>query len=520
MKSVVSSPWPERAARRRLPPADRAALEASRVLEQPFLELELGRSGVIVRGTAHRVWGGPGGPVGYAAWHWDGEQLEACTDRFGFRPLFYWAHRGGIAISSSLVKLLALGAPAELDEAAVAVFLRLGFFLGEDTPFRAVRVLPPNGRLRWAGGSLRLTGGYPAVRHCDLPRGDAVDAYIAAVRGAIRGSLPVENGCVVPLSGGRDSRHILLELCAAGAPPDACVTLRNYPPRGALDLALAETVARAVGVRHIVLEEDPSRVRSELRKNLETHFCADEHAWFLPLADLVRGRWSTVYDGIAGDVLSAGHRLDPQRLELMRSGHFEALADLLFDEGHVRFLSHRAARRFDRTLATERLVAELERHVDAPNPVGSFFFWNRTRREIALVPFGLLDGVGRVVTPFLHPEVYDLVASFPAHLFLDRRFHTDAIRRAHPRYAAIPFDTELMASGPRAEVGAAGDHFRRLLREIAAYVAAARDRTLVHRSALLGRALYWSVRGDFSDAPAMTAALYLMQLETLTRWLS
>jgi hypothetical protein len=30
------------------------------------------------------------------------------------------------------------------------VFLRLGFFLSEDTPFAAIRALPPGGKLIWS----------------------------------------------------------------------------------------------------------------------------------------------------------------------------------------------------------------------------------------------------------------------------------------------------------------------------------------------------------------------------------
>jgi asparagine synthase (glutamine-hydrolysing) len=501
-----------------LSPADQLAFETSQVLAKPFVAVQRRGRDVVVEGVAHHAWGSPGDGVGYAEWRWDGATLEARTDRFGFRPLFYWEHGEGVAVAASLLKLVELGAPTELDDAALAVFLRVGFFLAEDTPFRAVRVLPPGGRLTWRSGTLEVTGGYPTIRHSDVPRDDAIDGYIAVVRDAVRRSLPARDGCAIPLSGGRDSRHILLELFAAGAPPDVCLTLRNYPPRGGRDLAVAPELARALGVAHVVLDEDPSRVRAELRKNLATHLCADEHAWFVPLADYVRGRWGTIYDGLAGDVLSAGHRLDAHRLEHMRTGRLAPLAALLCDEGHVRFLPREQARRFSHALAVERMVAELERHVEAPNPVGSFFFWNRTRREVALVPFGLMDGSVRVVTPFLDGAVYDFIASLPAHLFIDRRFHTDAIRRAHPRFAHIPFDNELTGPGPSLPAAEVRRHYRLLLREIAEYAIALPDPRLVRRGVLLARTAYWMMRGDFSDAPGMVIALYLMQLERIARW--
>lgn len=56
-----------------------------------------------------------------------------------------WTRRS-TGISTSLVQLLELGAPGEWNDAAMAVFLRLGFFLGEDTPVVHIRAMPPNGR--------------------------------------------------------------------------------------------------------------------------------------------------------------------------------------------------------------------------------------------------------------------------------------------------------------------------------------------------------------------------------------
>jgi hypothetical protein len=48
----------------------------------------------------------------------------------GFQPLFYAADADRIAVATSTLRLLKLGAPTDLDEAALAVFLRLSHFLG------------------------------------------------------------------------------------------------------------------------------------------------------------------------------------------------------------------------------------------------------------------------------------------------------------------------------------------------------------------------------------------------------
>ena len=93
----------------------------------------------------------------WATWHWDGRQLVLQNDRFGLFPVYYAELPDGFAVSTSALELLRAGASRQLDDAAIAVFLRLGNYIGDDTPFAAVRVLPPGTTLRWSDGKLSLT---------------------------------------------------------------------------------------------------------------------------------------------------------------------------------------------------------------------------------------------------------------------------------------------------------------------------------------------------------------------------
>lgn len=500
--------------------SDETALDASRILEAPCLIVEARRGSAIARGDV--AWSADEQPcgVGAAGWQWDGERLRAHTGRYGFRPLFVRRLADGVALSPSLVRLMSIGGSLPIDDAAMAVFLRIGFFVGEDTPFRDIRVLPPGGRLEWHDGVLSIEATYPRVHAADMTRSAAIDAFIDVFRDAVRRADPGAYRNVVPLSGGRDSRHILFELCAAGHPPDRCLTLRNYPPRGTRDVVVATEIARAVGVTHELIEETPSRVSAELRKNLLTHFCADEHAWFMALADRLSKQDVAIWDGIAGDVLSNGHRLDASQLALARAGSIEDLARLMLDDGAMRMVPPAMAARWSRDRAIARVSEELRHHLDAPNPIGSYIFWNRTRREIALVPFGLWNAAGRVMTPYLDPSVFELLASLPAEMFLDKRFHPDAIRRAYPAHAYLRFDTETGLRSVRAPNGTPADapYYRRLLREAGAYVAGLRRPRLMRRGWLVSRSAYWYVRGDFSDTQLVPFALYLAQLDSVSQW--
>jgi asparagine synthetase B (glutamine-hydrolysing) len=130
------------------------------------------------------------------------------------------------------------GAPTGFDEAALAVFLRLGFFLGDDTPFQSIRTLPPDGTLTWEAGTVTISGGYRFVRPQRLSRDAAIDGFIDLFRQAMSRRPPAGQDVVVPLSGGRDSRHILLELCESGHRPSYTVTISTLsasPVRGRAD---------------------------------------------------------------------------------------------------------------------------------------------------------------------------------------------------------------------------------------------------------------------------------------------
>lgn len=71
------------------------------------------------------------------------QALRVQNDRYGFYPLYYFIRPGEVCVSPSLVQLLSEGAPTAPDVAALAVFLRVGWFIGEDTPFQHIRAFPP-----------------------------------------------------------------------------------------------------------------------------------------------------------------------------------------------------------------------------------------------------------------------------------------------------------------------------------------------------------------------------------------
>jgi asparagine synthetase B (glutamine-hydrolysing) len=414
----------------------------------PYVRLVDDGAGALVSGTSrarfgHRVPGGAHGQDGvFAEWYLDGDRLVVETDRYGMYPLFVHASRREILVSPSIPTLLERGAPRALDVDALCVFLHAGFFLRDETPFRGIRAVPPGGRLEWTRDGLRVERAPVRTVPIEIDRTAAIDAYVELFRQAMR-RRPPHGRVAVPLSGGRDSRHILFELTAGGHVPDACVTVRYFPPRSDEDVTVAGRVAAALGLRHVVLEQG-DEFAAEEAKNAATSFCADEHAWFAAVGAFLDGRYDTVYDGIGGDVLSGGLFLTPDRLARQARARYEELAEDFLLPRYARTLSRILARelrpQLSRARARERIAVEMRAHADAANPIGSFCFWNRTRREIALAPYALGPQAATVYAPYLDHDLYDFLSALPAAMLVDRRFHTAAIGRAFPEHAHLAYE--------------------------------------------------------------------------------
>jgi asparagine synthase (glutamine-hydrolysing) len=486
-----------------------------------YFHAALAGGDVTTRGSGecslgHRIQRGAGRPDDgiFAQWRWDGDTLIASNDRYGMHPLYFSAEGGSIWLSPSIVTLVREGAPTGLDHAALAVFLRLGFFLDDDTPFRRIKALPPDARLSWRRGQLDLAGGRVLRRAAAIGRIEALDGYIELFRQSMRRRAPQRGDVAVPLSGGRDSRHILLELHEQGHRPELCVTARLYPPWNDEDARVAASVAAALGLPHVVLEQG-ERFDAELQKNVATSFCAEEHSWALVLADFLRRRAGTVYDGIGGDVLSAGLFLTARRIALYEAGRLTELAEHLVRR-HTPVLGHLlqsdVRQRVARAEAVERVTAELARHREAANPIGSFYFWNRTRRAIALLPFALLGAAGTVYAPYLDHDLWDFLAALPRDLVRDWQLHTDAIRRAYPRFRDLPFEDKTAPGTSR------WAHEREFLERLRGYARTRRSRAPpLTRAAgcILSIASSMQRFADISRYFHPRLALYLLQLEGL-----
>jgi asparagine synthase (glutamine-hydrolysing) len=332
---------------------------------------------------------------------------------FGFVPSF--SFRGRAIGPGELMEVVRSTTDVSLDLPALNVFLRAGIFLNGATPFREVRRFCPPAII---------------VGPTDLNREQAIDAYASLFSQAIKRR--ADPSSVLALSGGRDSRHILLELHAQNVLPKYALTVDIDTTN---DREIAEQLARTLGVHHRVLP--PCRSMEGAARTVRgTDFMSIQHAWF---ADVARERdGSSWWDGIGGDVLSSGLFVEEWNMRLFETGHLDELAERMVSRASMGYFGDQS--HLSRDDAVEAIHGELARHVNAANPVGSYHFWNRTRTDIGSSAFGMLRLNGQTtLAPFLDRDLWSLLASFPARMTIHGKFRDEVIARTYPRFSGIPY---------------------------------------------------------------------------------
>ena len=302
------------------------------------------------------------------------------------------------------------GEGAAVDPIGLATVLTFGYALGTRTVLRGVetdRVDPE---------------GFPA-RHAPSD-GDLLELTLEAVRRHVGAPRWGAERPTVLLSGGRDSRLILLAMRRLGIRPRCILTL-DQAGSGS-DAAIAERLASAVGERVERVHPLAFDGAHELERHVAQGFQSLEHAWFVAIARRVRVLSGPVTDGIGAGVLSTGSLLHPEAIALWNACDLSGLgAWTAAHGGHVspRFLA--AARAEGVPLAARDQVeaefaAAMRSLASTPNPLGMYSLLHWSRRGIGASAYGLLPR-DRVVTPLYDRELCAAIAAMP----MDRAMSRD-----------------------------------------------------------------------------------------------
>lgn len=416
---------------------------------RPLIALRRQGHDIVVDGDSTGSVGLP--ETGYfLEWCWDGTELRVQSHPYGFYPAYYVSGPDQFTLALKLPALVGKLETVDIDTESLSVFLSMGFWLGDRTAFRGIHAMPEGGEILWCPGTKPQLSKRPQTAPTETSElGVLMDDYIERFRAAVARA-PVE--CVrLPLSGGKDSRHILLELQRQKLPIDRTLTVRFFPMTRTNDVEVARMLAERVGVEHQVIEQCTDLATAQERKNLLNGFSFLEGDWKAVLSESCNSHQYDIFCGIAGDVLSAGHFLNDDAVDCARHNDAHGMMNALFGQypGVRRSISEAMS---PIPLMPEADVHDLIRsevagYLGEHNPVSNFFLWNRTRRMPSANTAGIY-GYGRIHTPFLDKTLFDFLRTLPVELILTKTFHYETMNRAYPEYSELPFSRVLSEKPP------------------------------------------------------------------------
>lgn len=326
-----------------------------------------------------------------------------CSGRLGEFPCF--VRRGAESVPDQFASnLFDLITPTSMiDPLGLAVLLALGFQVSQRSVIQGVERVGASTSGDAGLFAREEFAGFPSPNSRPPSRGEIVELALDA----LRKSLP-EVRPVLPLSGGKDSRMILLGLRSLGVRPR--IVLTAGAPRHSVDALIARDITRKTSDPIEFVSGRGWSLELERWRHTMTSLESLEHGWFLPVSLRARALGGPVTDGIGAGVLATGSLMKEDAVRLWKEGRTDELADWTLQHGAgvgADFFDE--ARRLGLPLASadevrQEIVAALFRLRNYPNPLGCFSLFHWTRRGIGASAFGLL-GRENVIAPWMEFEL-------------------------------------------------------------------------------------------------------------------
>jgi asparagine synthase (glutamine-hydrolysing) len=257
------------------------------------------------------------GMFAFAVWNASEQRLILARDRFGKKPLYYWASGNALVFASEIKGVLAHPRVSrDLDPAAIPAYLTFGYVPTPRTFFAGVQSLPPGHVLTLEAGAPPRLERYwtPTRRERGSSRSDpSLEEAGTELRRLLTEAVARRMVADVPigalLSGGVDSSAVVATMARLSPGRVSTFTIGFDGDDGYDERPFAEIVARRYGTDHHAFVVSPNAV--DLVETLVWHHdqpFGDSSA--IPtyiLGELTRGHVTVALCGDGGDELFAGY---------------------------------------------------------------------------------------------------------------------------------------------------------------------------------------------------------------------
>jgi asparagine synthase (glutamine-hydrolysing) len=422
------------------------------------------------------------GIFSFALWQPAEANLWLGVDRFGMRPLYYSRQNNLVKFASEVKALLFTGSDTSLDLCSLEEMFVFGFLLGNRTMFSNISRVPPATVLHFNSDGIK-NHRYWWFDEVRIDSKQTVADYLVEndrlLHKAVENTSDHLNDVTCLVSSGYDSRRIILELAECGKNIHSfTVAYSKIHDKYEIESEISRKIGAELGTNHTVAEHAAPGDEPDNILNMLTllDFESDEHQFIMPLLRHIPENGHANFDGLGGDILINGLFLRKEIIEVTHDnskltqkilGHNPNLW-----KSYVRMDSNQPS-------LEERILEILDDLPDSPNKLTLFFFLTRTRREIGLFPYGLLNLKIESFLPYLDNTLFDQSLSLPPELkcgtdlqekILRLRYGAfmDKVPNSHIRNISTnPASNNLVYCRPL------GDYWTRVLRKV--YSASSRE---------------------------------------------